>query len=108
MQRSRIEGIQIRPVSATVSVGQNSCLVMLALPDVERLGRSRGWLVLRIESTELLDALPGLHLGREDVALPVHGDVVQRREHADLAAGSAEAAERLLGYAVDDPHLAVH
>src|SRR5712691_9641506 len=65
-------------------------------------------LILDVEPAELLDALPGVHLGGEDVALPVDGDVVQRRELADLASGPAEAAERLPGGVVDDAHLAVH
>src|SRR5712691_448584 len=65
-------------------------------------------LILDVEPAELLDALSGVHLGGEDVALPVDGDVVQRRELADLASGPAEAAERLPGGVVDDAHLAVH
>src|SRR5262249_583136 len=47
-------------------------------------------------------------LGREDVALPVDRDVVQRRELTDLPSGSAKATERLLRGAIDDTNLAVH
>src|SRR5713226_6304189 len=65
-------------------------------------------LVLQIDPAELLHALPGIHLRREYVALPVGGDVVQRRELADLPPGPAEARKRFLRGAVDDAHLAVH
>src|SRR4029453_16200378 len=68
----------------------------------------RPFLVLQIEAAELLPPLTGVDLGRKDVALPVDGDVVQRRELADLSSGAAEAAERLLRGAIDDAHLAVH
>jgi hypothetical protein len=34
-------------------------------------------LILQIEAAELLDPLPGIDLRREDVSLPVGGDVVQ-------------------------------
>src|SRR4029453_16963626 len=60
------------------------------------------------DAAELLHPLTGIDLGRKDVALPVDGDVVQRRELADLSSGSAKAAERLLRGAIDDAHLAVH
>src|SRR5229473_6307746 len=65
-------------------------------------------LILHVEAPELLQPLSGLHLGGVDVALPVGGDVVERGELADLAAGPAEARQRLLRDAVDDAHLAVH
>ena len=53
--------------------------------------RRRFSLVLQVEAPELLQPLSGLHLGGVDVALPVDGDVVERGELADLAAGPAEA-----------------
>src|SRR5262249_929115 len=55
-----------------------------------------------------LNPLARIHLGREDVALAVDRDVVEGGELADLATGSAEAAERLLRGVIDDTHLAVH
>src|SRR6516165_3170244 len=65
-------------------------------------------LVLHIDPAKLLHPLPGIDLRREDVSLAVDGDVVQRRELADLPPWPAEAAKRLLRGAVDDAHLAVH
>ena len=43
-----------------------------------------------IDAAEFLDALPGLHFGRVEIALPVHRDVVQRGELAGLAPGAAD------------------
>src|SRR3954453_6888564 len=65
-------------------------------------------LVLLIHSPELLYPLTGIHLGGEDVALTVDGDVVQRSEHAHLPSGATEAAERFFRRVVDQTHLAVH
>src|SRR5262245_16612149 len=65
-------------------------------------------LVLHVEPTEFLHPLAGIHFRGVDVALSIHGDVVERGELADLAAGSAEAREHVLGGTIDDPHLAVH
>src|SRR5262245_44692854 len=73
-----------------------------------RASLTRPCLVLQIESAELLHPLTGIDLGRKDVALPVDGDVVQRRELTDLSSGSAKAAERLLRGAIDNANLAVH
>src|SRR5262249_57529143 len=65
-------------------------------------------LVLDVDPAKLLHALAGIDLRRKDVSLAVDGDVMQRRELADLPSWPAEAAESLLRGAVDDAHLAVH
>src|SRR5262249_33517761 len=65
-------------------------------------------LILDVGAAEFLDSLAGVDLGGEDVALAVDGDVVQRRELADLAAGPAAAAARLARGVVADAPLAVH
>jgi hypothetical protein len=43
-----------------------------------------------------------IHLGGEDVALAIDGDVVKRRETCPFGVRPTEAAERLLRGAVDD------
>src|SRR5260370_21308919 len=58
-------------------------------------------LILQIDPPEFLHALSGVDLGRVDVALAVDRDVVERREHADLPAGTAEACQHLLSGAPD-------
>ena len=75
-------------------------------------GQSQWWsvilLILKIEPSEFLHALAGIHLGSEDISLSVDSDVVQRRKLANLAARPAEATERFLRGVVDDAHLAIH
>src|SRR5207302_9422514 len=63
---------------------------------------------LVIDAPEFLDPLAGLYFRGVEVPLPVDRDVVERGELARLAPGPAEAADDLLGDALDDPHFAVH
>ena len=63
-------------------------------------GQSQWWsvilLILKIEPSEFLHALAGIHLGGEDISLSVDSDVVQRRKLANLAAraGAGESLGR--------------
>src|SRR5205807_4295497 len=63
---------------------------------------------LLVDAAEFLDPLARLYLRGVEVPLPVDRDVVERGELARLAPGPAEAADDLLGDALDDAHLAVH
>src|SRR5262249_16153025 len=65
-------------------------------------------LVLDVDPAKLLHALAGIDLRRKDVSLAVDGDVMQRRELADLPSWPAEAAVSLPRRPVGDGHLAVH
>lgn len=56
-------------------------------------------LILQIHSAKFLHPLARVHLRREDVALVIDRDVVERRELSDLASGPAEARQRLIGLA---------
>src|SRR6516165_7626335 len=64
--------------------------------------------VLGIQPPEFLHALAGIHLGSEDVSLPVNGDVMQRSELADLTSRPPETAQGFLCGMVENAHLAVH
>jgi hypothetical protein len=50
--------------------------------DLSVAGLSR--LILHVEPAQLLHALAGIDLGGKDVALSIDGDIVERRELADL------------------------
>src|SRR6202008_3319428 len=65
-------------------------------------------LELRVDAAEFLHPLAGLYFRGVDVSLPVDRDVVERGELARLPPGPAEAADDLLGDALDDSHFAVH
>src|SRR5262249_55591900 len=64
-------------------------------------------LVLGIQPSELLNALPGVHLGGIDVALVIDRNVMQRRELPSLAADATEATHDLLGAMVQDTDFAI-
>src|SRR5215831_3464492 len=64
-------------------------------------------LILRVEPPELLNALPGVHLGGIDVPLVIDSDVVQRCELPGLAADATESPHDLLGAVVQDADFAV-
>jgi hypothetical protein len=53
-------------------------------------------LILKIEPSEFLHALTGIHLGSEDISLSVDGDVVQCRELANLPARPAKPTDRFV------------
>src|ERR1044072_2118508 len=61
-----------------------------------------------IQAAELLHSLPGVDLGRIDVALHVDGDVVHDVELPRIATGTTNATENGVRRAVDDAHLVVH
>jgi hypothetical protein len=65
-------------------------------------------LILHVEPAKLLHALAGIDLGGKDIALSIDGDIVERRELADLPPRPTETAERLLRCAIDDTYFAIH
>ena len=71
------------------------------------LARDRSLLVGRVEPAEFLHPLPGVHLGRVDVALAVDGDVVDRGELPGMPPDAPEAPEHLGVCALDDAQLVV-
>jgi hypothetical protein len=47
-------------------------------------------LILPVEPAKLLHALAGIYLGGKDIALSIDGNIVERRELADLPPGPTE------------------
>ena len=60
--------------------------------DSWRLVAGLSRLILHVEPAKLLHALAGIDLGGKEIALSIDGDIVERRELADLPPRPTEAA----------------